>query len=548
MFSSLFEKWPGASRVVLWSLFVHILTLHSSGFVVLGTISSTGTDVTYISFVLSIVQGLCYLMYPLAGLLADIYWTRIKAMFYGTYLQVVGVMFLLVVTVILIINNDFVHRWYLWLIIVALYGIIQLGLALFESNAIQFGTDQMPEASSSQLSAFVHWYFWSIFIGYSLLCLLNVFEKYRSYLSLLIAILLQLMCSLLAISTIKLSVKHFEIEPAGKNPTKVILNVTGYAIRHSTPQNRSAFTYGDEQTSRLDYAKCRYGDPFSTEEVENVKSFFRICLVLVSLSGFWLTDETVTTSSHIKGVTTNVTTSSSSWFTFITLDIFGVSNLIILLRIQFYQLILRRVAKRYTISMLKKMFIGLICVLMAVLFLQVIEVLIAEIHPHVKCPFFTDNLFHKNASLTISLLNYNYLIIPQVFNGFSFLLVFLTVMEFILAQAPRDMQGFLIGIWYSIECITLLISAVESIPEVNCWGYILSIKAVIMITMLVFYIVVAFRYKHRTREEATDVNNHAIIEEYCERHIKESETNERRSFIEYEVYENTNYGGTYIIL
>ena len=200
MFSNPLKKWPGASRVVLWSLFVHILTLHSSGFVILGTISSSGTDVTYISFALSIVQGLCYLMYPLAGLLADVYWTRIKAMLYGTYLQVVGVMFLLVVTVILMINQDFVHRWYSWLIVVLAYGIIQLGLALFESNAIQFGTDQMLEATSGQLSAFVHWYFWSTFIGYSLLCLLNVFEKYKSYLSLLIAILLQLTGSLLAIS------------------------------------------------------------------------------------------------------------------------------------------------------------------------------------------------------------------------------------------------------------------------------------------------------------------------------------------------------------
>ena len=34
------------------------------------------------------------------------------------------------------------------------------GLGMFESNAIQFGMDQMLEASSEQLSSFVHWYFW----------------------------------------------------------------------------------------------------------------------------------------------------------------------------------------------------------------------------------------------------------------------------------------------------------------------------------------------------------------------------------------------------
>ena len=29
---------------------------------------------------------------------------------------------------------------------------------MFESNAIQFGMDQMLEASSEQLSSFIHWY------------------------------------------------------------------------------------------------------------------------------------------------------------------------------------------------------------------------------------------------------------------------------------------------------------------------------------------------------------------------------------------------------
>ena len=34
------------------------------------------------------------------------------------------------------------------------------GLGMFESNAFQFGMDQMLEASSEQLSSFIHWYFW----------------------------------------------------------------------------------------------------------------------------------------------------------------------------------------------------------------------------------------------------------------------------------------------------------------------------------------------------------------------------------------------------
>ena len=51
-----------------------------------------------------------------------------------------------------------------------------IGIGLFESTAIQFGMDQMLEASSDQLSTFIHWYYWSsklgnlliIYIGYAL--------------------------------------------------------------------------------------------------------------------------------------------------------------------------------------------------------------------------------------------------------------------------------------------------------------------------------------------------------------------------------------------
>ena len=55
-----------------------------------------------LSFALSIVQGICFLLYPLAGILADMYLTRLKAMFYGTYIQLIGTVLVFVITVIFI--------------------------------------------------------------------------------------------------------------------------------------------------------------------------------------------------------------------------------------------------------------------------------------------------------------------------------------------------------------------------------------------------------------------------------------------------------------
>ena len=48
-------------------------------------------------------------------------------------------------------------------------------------------------------------------------------------------------------------------------------------------------------------------------------------------------------------------------------------------------------------------------------------------------------------------LNYisSFIILSQFLNGLSLILVFLSALEFILAQGPRSMQGLLIGLWYA---------------------------------------------------------------------------------------------------
>ena len=35
------------------------------------------------------------------------------------------------------------------------------GIGIFQASALQFGTDQLKDVSSDQLSSFVHWYIWA---------------------------------------------------------------------------------------------------------------------------------------------------------------------------------------------------------------------------------------------------------------------------------------------------------------------------------------------------------------------------------------------------
>ena len=70
-----------------------------------------------------------------------------------------------------------------------------------------------------------------------------------------------------------------------------VYKVLKYAWQHKCPERRSAFTYWEEDIPpRIDLGKSKYGGPFTTEEVEDVKTFLTLLLVLSSLFGFHLAD------------------------------------------------------------------------------------------------------------------------------------------------------------------------------------------------------------------------------------------------------------------
>ena len=69
-------------------------------------------------------------------------------------------------------------------------------------------------------------------------------------------------------------------EPITQNPFRLVYNVIKYAVQHKQPRLRSAFTYcEDELPSRIDFGKSKYGGPFTTEQVEDVKTFLRLLVV-----------------------------------------------------------------------------------------------------------------------------------------------------------------------------------------------------------------------------------------------------------------------------
>ena len=77
------------------------------------------------------------------------------------------------------------------------------------------------------------------------------------------------------------------IEPLSQNPVKYIYSVLKYAATHKHPARRSALTYWEEDIpSCIDLGKSKYGGPFTTEQVEDVKTFFHLLVVSIAISFF----------------------------------------------------------------------------------------------------------------------------------------------------------------------------------------------------------------------------------------------------------------------
>ena len=164
-----------------------------------------------------------------------------------------------------------------------------IGLVGFQANYIQLGLDQLFEAPSQYLGLFIHYATWAFQSGalsfipifYLLVCS-RIIELNKS-LVLTFAILFVLsMATLLLISCAKR--KWFHIEPGYHNPYLIVYGILKFAKSHKHPLQRSAFTFCENYIpSRLDFAKERFGGPFTTEQVENVKTFLRILLILFAL-------------------------------------------------------------------------------------------------------------------------------------------------------------------------------------------------------------------------------------------------------------------------
>ena len=129
-------------------------------------------------------------------------------------------------------------------------------------NTLQFGIDQLTDASSSEITSCISWGAWNFMLD----CTTGViFTNYLTRYISLSYFVLPLSCALSILSDCCFS--HWLVkEPVTSNPLKLIYQVLKYAVKNKYPRLRSAFTYWEDKPySRNDLGKNKYGGPFTIE-------------------------------------------------------------------------------------------------------------------------------------------------------------------------------------------------------------------------------------------------------------------------------------------
>ncbi len=463
---------------------------------------------------------------PFAGWLADVYFGRYRVMRAGLWLMWIGSF---IVAVTLIIQYNLCHSGSRNIILdigLTLAAItLSIGFVCFLVTSLQFGTDQMTDASGEQISAFIQWYIWSMFAGYEVANISDFLNcarsstscsKLRTYQALVPCILLSL-----ALCCNFLFKNWLIIEPHGQNPLKTVVGVLKFASRHKRPVMRSAFTYcGEAKPCRIDLAKTRYGGPFTTEEVEDVKTCLRMQVVIMSTAAFFIPGFLTLMSRRFflgqflnsgKGLCFESDLYSGATFGML---IIPVCEFVV------YPLFRNRIP-----SMVKRLAIGLFFSIALNVVLIATDTAGSLSSHHVECMFSlsnsTETIHIDNRWVGIPI---NLLVAAQI------CIVFTALFEFTCAQAPYSMRGLLIGLVYSLQFSMFAVSysiiaawreawkkQPSSKPSCDFWFFLSQV--LLGVFGFVLLLVVAKWYKNRQREEPC--RDRQFVEDYYERYCVE---------------------------
>ena len=240
-----------------------------------------------------------FLFSPVTAFLADVKFTRFNVLVCSTYIMLISGVTVALVAIVLVST---VHgtNYYLVLIFTPLYlapVVYSCGRMSFVANILQFVMDQLRDQPTINSVLFLYLYFFCFNLSSLVAVSTNIpghvfvvgLDKV-AFDTLKFAVVIFMIVLSIASMTIVLFVIHKKkswlvTEKIARNPYKLVYEVLHFAWLNKKPiRHPSAFIYcEDERPSRMDFGKRKYGGPFTTEQVEDVKVMLHILKVLFSL-------------------------------------------------------------------------------------------------------------------------------------------------------------------------------------------------------------------------------------------------------------------------
>ena len=553
-----------AILILLWTAIVGVTYHNLVGFfavLVLG-IQRPNTTLSVYEPLSYAILALVMMFYPLSGFIADVCCGRLKAVVISLFLMLsffIGI--LVALSLVSIVSKPNVHNFHILehnlgitciIIILAIISLLAfiIGLAGYQANFIQLGLDQLFEAPSQYLVLFIHYATWAFNFG-SLHFIINVYVVMcvgheKKFAVVIIQVLIPLLLIvLLVISWWKR--RWFLSEPGYQNPYKVVCGVFKFAKSHKHPLRRSAFTHSDDYIpSRLDFAKERFGGPFTTEQVENVKTFIRILLVLLAVGPAFALEVPGSYfvaplfGMHFHHYVGSVKNCKDEIPMEDLLEIAGVLVLPSFILFPVCSLILFSLLRKKLVRLFARIGVGILFCLLGVLCFLLTDIVghaqqnVSNSYNHTRCVFHVSLSRHNKFIVDTFDMHWAVLIPPYIFHGIGTLMVIATTLEFISAQSPQSMKGLLIGVFFAIRGLFQFLNSIiiiplslkqpwasremiEHPPVTNCGFVYLALTSVTGLIGLILFSLAAKRYKYRTRDEG--MFRQHDVEEIYDRYI-----------------------------
>lgn len=474
------------------------------------------------------VELLATLVFPVAGWLADVY--------VGRYKMIKTSMWIMLVSSVLF-SVELGIQASAWepsktvrialMLATALLGC--LGLAGFQANIIQFCMDQLQESPSVEISSFVVFYTLCFISANVLVSLISscVCQGFTPLANLLLPILLGL-----SVSSDLLFNRWLVKEPITHNPLKLIFKVLYYTAKNKHPFQRSAFTYWDDKPfSRIDVAKNKYGGPFTTEQVEDVKTFFKVLglgVITCLFVGLLENSKSISFRSHefsFHGLLGECAPDGVLQSRCLRVLVLKAGPIVFLLSLPLWELLVFPLLWKCTMRfrILTRLAIGMSLLLLFLLSLISIE-LYGQTSWHYRnsiqnsnettapfCPLSPPSPPHPIRDHHYPL-PYAWLALPSILYTAGTCIVGVAMIEFMSSQCPYSMKGLMLGLFYLVVGISICIFYPLSLlfsskalragfATLNCAFWYLLTCTVLALAIGVAFLAACFRYRNRQRED-----------------------------------------------